>query len=85
LHLLSQPAGKGVFEFNLSAATVEVADRLPDIIEWDEPARCTLVSKPRRHKLDQGTVAARMRTCGLIEVNASWGVFEHIRSPPPRP
>jgi hypothetical protein len=37
--LLAQPAGEGLFQFQLRATAVEIVDRLAFVRKWNEPAR----------------------------------------------
>jgi hypothetical protein len=51
--LLAQPAGKSFFELHLRAGPVKVIYRHPSFNKGNEPARRTLPTKLRRHKLHQ--------------------------------
>jgi hypothetical protein len=82
--LLVQPAGKSLFELQLGADPVEVIHRFSSFSKRNEPARRTLPSKLRWHKLHQWTLGAGMGPGGIIEIEAGRGILEDVGSPPGR-
>jgi hypothetical protein len=82
--LLVQPTGKSLFEFHLRPGPVKVIYRFPGFIKRNEPARRTLPSKLRWHKLHQWTFGAGVGPGSIIGIEAGRGILEDIGSPPRR-